>query len=55
MIPRWLDLYIHDIRNAQLVLGDTLLYPKFKEGEEWKELNEVNKKIETYLTELEYE
>jgi len=26
--------YIHDIRNAQLALGDTLLYPKFKEGEE---------------------
>jgi len=28
---------------------------KVKEGKEWKELNEVNKKIETYLTELEYE
>jgi type I restriction enzyme M protein len=28
-----MNLYIHDIRNAQLILGDTLLYPKFKEGE----------------------
>ncbi|MBI4378711.1 MAG: SAM-dependent DNA methyltransferase [Nitrospinae bacterium] len=28
-----MNLYIHDIRNAQLALGDTLLYPKFKEGE----------------------
>ncbi len=28
-----MNLYIHDIRNAQLTLGDTLLYPKFKEGE----------------------
>jgi type I restriction enzyme M protein len=27
-----MNLYIHDIRNAQPVLGDTLLYPKFKEG-----------------------
>ena len=26
-----MNLYIHDIRNAQLALGDTLLYPKFKE------------------------
>ncbi|HEX9667818.1 MAG TPA: class I SAM-dependent DNA methyltransferase [Thermodesulfobacteriota bacterium] len=25
-----MNLYIHDIRNAQLLLGDTLLYPKFK-------------------------
>jgi type I restriction enzyme M protein len=25
-----MNLYIHDIRNAQLTLGDTLLYPKFK-------------------------
>jgi type I restriction enzyme M protein len=25
-----MNLYIHDIRNAQLILGDTLLYPKFK-------------------------
>ena len=28
-----MNLYIHDIRNGQLALGDTLLYPKFKEGE----------------------
>ena len=28
-----MNLYIHDIRNAQIVLGDTLLYPKFKEGD----------------------
>lgn len=28
-----MNLYIHDIRNAHLMLGDTLLYPKFKEGE----------------------
>jgi len=28
-----MNLYIHDIRNAQLVLGDTLLYPKFTEGD----------------------
>jgi type I restriction enzyme M protein len=28
-----MNLYIHDIRNAQLILGDTLLYPKFKEAE----------------------
>lgn len=28
-----MNLYIHDIRNAHLFLGDTLLYPKFKEEE----------------------
>jgi type I restriction enzyme M protein len=28
-----MNLYIHDLRNAQLILGDTLLYPKFKEAE----------------------
>jgi type I restriction enzyme M protein len=28
-----MNLYIHDIRNAQPILGDTLLYPKFKETE----------------------
>ena len=27
-----MNLYIHDIRNAKLGLGDSLLYPKFKEG-----------------------
>ncbi len=31
-----MNLYIHDIRNAQLFLGDTLLYPKLKEGEKLK-------------------
>ncbi len=31
-----MNLYIHDIRNAQLLYGDTLLYPKFKEGERHK-------------------
>jgi len=25
-----MNLYIHDIRNAQPILGDTLLYPKFR-------------------------
>ncbi|OGF64333.1 MAG: restriction endonuclease subunit M [Candidatus Fischerbacteria bacterium RBG_13_37_8] len=28
-----MNLYIHEIRNAQLSHGDTLLYPKFSEGE----------------------
>jgi type I restriction enzyme M protein len=28
-----MNLFIHDIRNAQLGLGDTLLYPKFKDGD----------------------
>lgn len=28
-----MNLYIHDIKNAQLAYGDTLLYPKFKEGD----------------------
>ena len=36
-----MNLYIHDIRNAQLVLGDTLLYPKFKEGEGIKKFDIV--------------
>ena len=27
-----MNLYIHDIRNAKLMLGDTLLYPKFKDS-----------------------
>jgi type I restriction enzyme M protein len=36
-----MNLYIHDIRNAQLVLGDTLLYPKFKEGEKLKDFDIV--------------
>jgi type I restriction enzyme M protein len=36
-----MNLYIHDIRNAQLFLGDTLLYPKFKEGERLKKFDIV--------------
>ena len=28
-----MNMYIHDIRNVQLGYGDTLLYPKFKDGE----------------------
>jgi type I restriction enzyme M protein len=36
-----MNLYIHDIRNAQLTLGDTLLYPKFKEGEKIKKFEVV--------------
>lgn len=31
-----MNLYIHDIRNAQAAYGDTLLYPKFKEEENIK-------------------
>jgi type I restriction enzyme M protein len=36
-----MNLYIHDIRNAQLVLGDTMLYPKFKEGEHIRQFDIV--------------
>jgi type I restriction enzyme M protein len=36
-----MNLYIHDIRNAQLILGDTLLYPKYKEGESIKRFDMV--------------
>lgn len=36
-----MNLYIHDIRNPQLALGDTLLYPKFKEAEKIKQFNVV--------------
>ncbi len=36
-----MNLYIHDIRNANVVLGDTLLYPKFKEGEKVKTFDVV--------------
>ena len=36
-----MNLYIHDIRNAQQLLGDTLLYPKFKEGERLREFDIV--------------
>jgi type I restriction enzyme M protein len=36
-----MNLYIHDIRNAQLTLGDTLLYPKFKEADRVKDFDMV--------------
>lgn len=36
-----MNLYIHDIMNAQLAFGDTLLYPKFKEGETIKKFDIV--------------
>lgn len=36
-----MNLYIHDIRNARLMLGDTLLYPKFKDGEGLKQFDIV--------------
>ena len=36
-----MNLYIHDIKNGQLALGDTLLYPKFKEGEKLKKFDVV--------------
>lgn len=37
-----MNLYIHDIRNAKLDYGDTLLYPKFKEESgEVKDFNVV--------------
>jgi type I restriction enzyme M protein len=34
-----MNLYIHDIRNAQVAQGDSLLYPKFKEKEGIKRFN----------------
>ena len=36
-----MNLYIHYIRNAQLFLGDTLLYPKLKEGDGVKKFDIV--------------
>lgn len=36
-----MNMYIHDIRNGQLLMGDTLLYPKFKEGENVKKFDVV--------------
>jgi len=36
-----MNLYIHDIRNGELLLGDTLLYPKFKEGDRLKKFDVV--------------
>jgi type I restriction enzyme M protein len=36
-----MNLYIHDIKNANVAYGDTLLYPKFKEGDGVKQFNVV--------------
>ena len=36
-----MNMYIHDIRNVHLAYGDTLLYPKFKEGETVQKFNLV--------------
>lgn len=36
-----MNLYIHDIRDVNLALGDTLLYPKFTEGNAPKRFNVV--------------
>lgn len=36
-----MNLYIHDIKNAQTAMGDTLLYPKFKEGDGVKKFDVV--------------
>ena len=36
-----MNTYIHGIRNAQIVYGDTLLSPKFKEGEGLKKFDVV--------------
>ena len=36
-----MNLYIHDIKNAKLSFGDTLLYPKFKESDGVKQFDNV--------------
>jgi type I restriction enzyme M protein len=36
-----MNMYIHDIRDSNLIFGDTLLYPKFKEGENIKKFDVV--------------
>jgi type I restriction enzyme M protein len=36
-----MNMYIHDIHNHHLEFGDTLLYPKFKEGEGIKKFDVV--------------
>ncbi|MEN3016315.1 MAG: class I SAM-dependent DNA methyltransferase [Candidatus Methanosuratincola petrocarbonis] len=36
-----MNMFIHDIRDAHLEFGDTLLYPKFKEGESLKRFDVV--------------
>ncbi|MEM2875216.1 MAG: class I SAM-dependent DNA methyltransferase [Candidatus Hadarchaeales archaeon] len=36
-----MNLYIHGVRDANVALGDTLLYPKFREGNAPKKFNVV--------------
>jgi len=36
-----MNMYIHDIRNPNLIFGDTFLYPKFKEGDSIKQFDVV--------------
>jgi type I restriction enzyme M protein len=36
-----MNMYIHDIRDVQLAWGDTLLYPKFKDGDSIKQFDVV--------------
>lgn len=36
-----MNLYIHDIKNAQIAAGDTLLYPKFREEDGLKKFDVV--------------
>lgn len=36
-----MNLYIHDIMNFQLFLGDTLLYPKYKDSDDVKKFDVV--------------
>lgn len=36
-----MNLYIHDIRDVQISYGDTLLFPKFKEGDSLKQFHVV--------------
>jgi type I restriction enzyme M protein len=36
-----MNMYIHDIKNANLATGDTFLFPKFKEGENLKTFDVV--------------
>jgi len=36
-----MNLYIHDIRNGQMAMGDTLLYPKFKDGNSLRKFDVV--------------
>jgi len=36
-----MNLYIHDIRNAKFIQGDTLLYPKFKDEQNIKSFDVV--------------